>query len=805
MHIFTPPTNFSKVSRILLSLFTLLILQTSFALAQNAPFITVWQTDIIYAGYSEENQIKIPGTGTDYLIEWEEVGNEANNNGSETGTDEHTITFPSAGTYRVKISGNFTRIDFSGFQNDKSKLLEIEQWGDIAWTTFVGAFDGCSNLTSQAIDAPDLSNVTDLTRMFRNAYSYNANINHWNVSNITNMVSMFLGAESFNQDLNSWDVSNVTNMSGMFLIAEAFNGNISNWDVSQVNNFNVTFRGAYNFNQDISGWDVSNATNFNGMFSEARSFNQNLGQWDISSATSSTSLGSMFNDTGLSSENYDNILLGWSQLTTLPANLTLGAQGQYYCNEAVRTDLITNFNWTFNGDELSCGRPFVSVWKTDNPGLSNNNQLLLPLEGNYMVVWQEVEDPTNKGVNYGSGLTTLNLPKAGTYRLKISSDLRNIRFVNNGDKDKILTIESWGNIAWDRFDGAFHGCSNLVYQANDKPDLSNVTTMSLMFAGALNFNANLESWNLSNVENMVGMLDNTSMSELNYQATLNGWLNNPATPSDISLGVIGLSYCKIPERESLISNKNWSFSGDIENCIDPFVTIWNTSNPGISADNEIIIPTKGTFNLEWEEVNNISNSGLARISGKAKIEFPSPGIYRVKIYEGLTQILFNQLGVDNNKIIDIENWGDITWQNLNYAFYDCDNLECSATDIPDLSQLNSLNSTFRKANKFNGEIGNWDVSNINDFYSMFSNASNFNQDISSWNVSNATIFSFMFQNASNFDQDLSAWDVSSVEDFASMFSASAYNHSLANWSIESATILYNIFPRTYSRKITKPH
>lgn len=124
MNIFTPPTNFSKVSRILLSLFTLLILQASFAMAQN-PFITVWKTD--NSGGSDNNQITIPGTGTDYLIEWEEVGNEANS-GTLVGSDFTTITFPSAGTYRLRMYEGLERIDFSN-SSDSRKILEIEQWG----------------------------------------------------------------------------------------------------------------------------------------------------------------------------------------------------------------------------------------------------------------------------------------------------------------------------------------------------------------------------------------------------------------------------------------------------------------------------------------------------------------------------------------------------------------------------------------------------------------------------------------------------------------------------------------------------
>ena len=41
-------------------------------------------------------------------------------------------------------------------------------------------------------------------------------LNKWDVSNVTDMKRMFDGAESFNQPLNKWNVSNVTYMNRMF-------------------------------------------------------------------------------------------------------------------------------------------------------------------------------------------------------------------------------------------------------------------------------------------------------------------------------------------------------------------------------------------------------------------------------------------------------------------------------------------------------------------------------------------------------------------------------------------------------------
>nr|WP_307936063.1 BspA family leucine-rich repeat surface protein [Mycoplasmopsis bovis] len=51
-----------------------------------------------------------------------------------------------------------------------------------------------------------------------------------------------LGAHKFNQDLNEWkNVSNVTNMERMFQRAKSFNGRIDNWNVESVTELDETF------------------------------------------------------------------------------------------------------------------------------------------------------------------------------------------------------------------------------------------------------------------------------------------------------------------------------------------------------------------------------------------------------------------------------------------------------------------------------------------------------------------------------------------------------------------------------------
>ena len=126
----------------------------------------------------------LPFTGEtyDYTVDW---GDGSAVESGQTGNATHS--YATAGEYDVSITGTFPRIYFNN-TGDKTKILEVKQWGSQAWTSMEKAFDGCSKLNITANDVPDLSNVTSLYQMFRNASLETANrINDWDVSNVTNM------------------------------------------------------------------------------------------------------------------------------------------------------------------------------------------------------------------------------------------------------------------------------------------------------------------------------------------------------------------------------------------------------------------------------------------------------------------------------------------------------------------------------------------------------------------------------------------------------------------------------------------
>ena len=303
-------------------------------------FIILVQTD--NAGVSNDDQFQFTRAVGDYDVEAERVDDEGSASFNDL-SDEATITLPAKGQWKLKVTpketNGFNRIIFNN-GGDRLKLLEINQWGNIAWSSMGSAFYGCSNMDGTFTDTPDLSNVTSMSRMFEDASSFNQDIGGWDTSNVTNMDSMFDGASSFNQDIGGWDTGNVTDMSLMF-------------------------DGASSFNQDIGGWNTGNVTNMSRMFRNASSFNQDIGGWNMSNVTSMTQ---MLDGASLNAENYSRTLIGWANTVSgnndEPADLSLGASGLTYndtdyggtpFNNAVDarnylTSAAPDPAWTISGD-----------------------------------------------------------------------------------------------------------------------------------------------------------------------------------------------------------------------------------------------------------------------------------------------------------------------------------------------------------------------------------------------------------------------------------------------------------------------
>lgn len=90
----------------------------------------------------------------------------------------------------------------------------------------------------------DVSQITNMSDLFDHdeLREFNEPIGKWNVSNCTEMYRMFATTTAFNQPIGDWKVDNVTNMNGMFINSSAFNQPINKWNVSKVTDMSMMFK-----------------------------------------------------------------------------------------------------------------------------------------------------------------------------------------------------------------------------------------------------------------------------------------------------------------------------------------------------------------------------------------------------------------------------------------------------------------------------------------------------------------------------------------------------------------------------------
>ena len=239
--------------------------------------------------------------------------------------------------------------------------------------------------------------------------------------------------------------------------------------------------------------------------------------------------------------------------------------------------------------------------------------------------------------------------------------------------------------------------------------------------------------------------------------------------------------------------------------IDPtaFVTVWTTTTGTIA------FPGIGnSYNISWKTSDGRSGSLInlghantfAYISGLSTSAAVTDTVTATNGSNGTFygfdyRSLYNKNGsiVNSGQTLQkVINWGSsIRFNFLDSAFYQCQNLTITATDIPNFVGYNLAYMFYGCSSLVTvPNMDKWNVSNVSNMELMFASATVFNQPLDGWNTGKVQSMQMMFAHAAAFNQPLNNWNTGSLVNMGQMFyGASSFNQPLGNWNLKSIAIV----------------
>ncbi len=297
---------------------------------------------------------------------------------------------------------------------------------------------------------------------------------------------------------------------------------------------------------------------------------------------------------------------------------------------------------------------FVTVWKVTTDDLNITIPTNSNYSYNYTIDWGD--GYINNSVD---GNITHTYSNIGDYTVSIDGTFPHLYMVNNynmatneekTNASQLLKVSQWGDMQWKSMENSFARAINFEITATDKPDLSNVTSMSYMFSEAISFNQDISGWNVSNVTNMQRMFYKATL----FNQDISGWDTSNITD-------MGYMFCVAS-----------SFNQDIGN--------WNVSS---------VTDMGAMFNGATLFNQDISGWNTSNV------------IYMYDMFTRVTA--FNQ---------DLSSWNTSNVTIMSFMFYEATSFNQNIGSW-NTSSVTSMNSMFKGATNFtNQDLSGWNVDNV---------------------------------------------------------------------------------------------
>lgn len=418
-------------------------------------------------------------------------------------------------------------------------------------------------------------------------------------------------------------------------------------------------------------------------------------------------------------------------------------------------------------------RPFITEW------VPIADSIFIPVNlsigtYNYDVTWYKKASPSPILLGSETNLTVSksikNLIVGDTIIVEINGNYPHF-YINNStpNRESLVNIVQWGDIQWESFKDAMHGCVYLKITATDAPILTNVTDMTAAFASTPSFNSPIDHWDVSNITNMSYTFYNTSV----FNQPLNNW------------NVQNVIY----------------MTGMFENskAFNQPLNSWNVQNVLVMHKMFAFSAFNSSIN-DWIPLNVFDMSHMFTWNPVFNQPLDNWNVQSVKNFQSMfsNAYAFNQplnswnvsSAEDMGSMFDVfnqplNNWNVTNVRNMNYMFYNAYafNQNINSWNVANVTNMDYM---FYNANIFNQPLNNWNVTNVRNMNSMFFYAHAFNQNVGSWNIINANNMTDIFANTKvsycNFDSIITNWSQLPVQNNISLGS-----HPLAHYPRHSTT------------------
>ena len=722
---------------------------------------------------------------------------------------EVTHQYPSAGKYRIKISGQFEGINFHRHEelnhHDHLKLLDVISWGDDSkmdiagyvspfnphgvisdgsggfMTQYVGMFCGCKNWNDISGGAPNWG--TCGTAKTRHPDGDGRKFGG------SPLITIFYGNSSLQADISVWTTEDRPFTGNAYRHFETrprasdidtFKANF-HWLVGNSNHWkmftnrsvvsaegNSLLRSNRNSRFEVSNWKLDPAVQNIGW---QTTFNGNLNMDpDVSNLVGPkvNTVAYIFNGadsfTGRGLENWD--------ISGIDTNNGNGAGfTQAFAGTAINKILPWNFafgarlnNMLFNCElyDSPCnGWDTSGVYQAS--GLFNEASSF----NNGGVSWTDA-DWTNCQTFGSMFKKTLFNQDVSRWKLSTTRDFSmKSMFMQTPFNRPVNTTVVDGVKYWDmsrctNTSSMFYGCGSFN-QPLDAWDMSNVTDISTMFYHASQFNQPLNTWNTSNVTNMSSLFYDGNDTH-NFNQPLSNWDTSKVTQMQQLFRA-----CRSFNHPLVTDGNKWDVS-KVTNMSGMFYHCNAFNQPLNSWDVSSVVNFSNTFNRATAFNQPLSNWDTSSATNMSGMFTYAPSFNQDLSTNGSKWDVSNVTNMDYMFIgaTAFEGQGLSTWdvssvESMSHMLYNCDSLP-STLDLSswDVSNVKKMDHMFYDIDGLNHNIAGWVTSSLTTTRQMFYSNNAFNRDLSNWDMSNVTDARTMFQNCNLFNQDLSGWNLSGI-------------------------------------------